>query len=434
MNMIEIIKKKRNGGELSSDEIRYFIQGYSSERIADYQASAFLMALWFSGMNDRETSDFTLAMAESGDMIDLSDIPGIKVDKHSTGGVADTTTLIVAPIVAACGGKVAKMSGRGLGHTGGTLDKLESIPGFSVQQDMRRFIEIVSRYGLSVIGQTKDLVPADKKLYALRDVTATIDSIPLIASSIMSKKLAAGSDAIVLDVKTGSGAFMKESGDAVKLAELMVRIGNSANRKTVAIVSDMSQPLGVAIGNALEVKEAIEVLRGERAGDLFTVSRTLAAKMLVLSKLFRNDTEAFRMIDEVVANGKALDRLAAMIEAQGGNSSVIKNTDLLPAARAVIPVRASKSGFIGSIDAEEIGMACLLLGAGRTDKDESIDPAVGIWMEKRLGESVVENEVLGWFHVNDSTRMDEALERYINAIRITIDRQPVPELIYAEVV
>lgn len=429
MLVTELIEKKRNGGVLSAEEINFLINGYVGDTIPDYQMAAFLMAVWFRGMDDRETTDLTMAMMRSGDVIDLSAISGIKVDKHSTGGVADTTTLVVAPLVAACGGKVAKMSGRGLGHTGGTLDKLESIPGFSVQQSMERFESLVSEHGLAVIGQTANLVPADKKLYALRDVTGTIDNISLIASSIMSKKLAAGSDAIVLDVKTGSGAFMKSEPDAIALAESMVAIGKGAGKRIAAVVSDMSQPLGDAVGNAIEVREAVEILQGHHArGDLAQVSKILAAHMLVVSDICTLE-EAEERLEQAVADGSGLNALKEMIRAQGGNPDVCDDTSLLPAAKQCYPIEASRSGSIASMDTDRIGIAALLLGAGRRTKEDEIDPAVGIWMKKRLGDSVKEGEPLADFYVNKEENLEEAVAEFQQAIHIETGSAAKPELI-----
>ncbi len=425
MHIVDIILKKRGGGALSKGEIDFFIQGYVKDEIPDYQISALLMALWFNGMDERETRDLTLAMIESGDQIDLSNIPGIKVDKHSTGGVGDTTTLVAAPLVAACGGKVAKMSGRGLGHTGGTLDKLESIPGLSISHSMDSFEKIVSQVGLSVIGQTANLVPADKKLYSLRDVTGTVDNLSLIASSIMSKKIASGSDAIVLDVKTGSGAFMKSTEDSVALAEAMVDIGIRTGRNTMALVTDMDQPLGNAVGNALEVQEAIEILRGECEGDLKEVSIALAAWMLVVSEKAADEKEARKMLNEAISSGKGLESLAKMIEAQGGDPKVTEDIRRLPQAAKLIPVLAEEAGFISAIRAEDVGIAALLLGAGRTKKTDPIDPAVGLWMKKRLGDAVAPGDELAVLYVNDDARLEEATARFKSAITIGKEK-PAP--------
>lgn len=433
MRITDIIHKKRGGQELSREEIEFFVTGYVGDKIPDYQISALLMAVWFQGMGPRETADLTMVMAESGDRIDLSGIPGIKVDKHSTGGVADTTTLVAAPLVAACGGRVAKMSGRGLGHTGGTLDKLESIPGFSVFQSMEDFARIVNTHGVSVIGQTGNLAPADKKLYALRDVTATVDNLSLIASSIMSKKLAAGSDAIVLDVKTGSGAFMKELGAAVELAEAMVEIGKNAGRKTTALVTDMNQPLGNAVGNALEVKEAVEILQGRHPGDLKEVSLALAARMLLLSEAAEDEKDARRRLEAALDDGTALAKLAAMIEAQGGDPRVTEDTGRLPAASKTVVLEAKRSGRIEAMDTEEIGYAAMLLGAGRAAKDDTIDLAVGIWMSRRIGDEIKAGDELAVFHVNDETNLDEAMRRFEGALKITGGPAEKPTLIYRSV-
>lgn len=431
MRIIDIIEKKKRGEELSGEEIAFSVNGYVAGDIPDYQMSALLMAIWFQGMTSRETTDLTLVMARSGDQIDLSAIPGAKVDKHSTGGVADTTTLIVAPMVAACGGRVAKMSGRGLGHTGGTIDKLESIPGFQVSQTTERFTEIVSTIGLSVIGQTGNLVPADKKIYALRDVTGTVDNVSLIAGSIMSKKIAAGSDAIVLDVKVGTGAFMKDVEHAEALARMMVDIGNQAGRTTVAFVTDMNQPLGDAVGTALEVKEAIEILRGKHLSDLRTVAVRLASQMLVLGGIIDTEEEAAAACERSLEEGTALGKLAAMIEAQGGEPRVTEDTALLPQAERTVPVPAVSDGWIGAIDAETVGVAAMTLGAGRLTKEDSIDPAVGIWMKKRLGERVEQGESLAEFHVNDESGLEEARAKFEGAMTITKEKPKPGKLIHA---
>jgi len=418
MRIIDLILKKKRGDVLSREEIKFFIDGYVSGDIPDYQITALLMAIYFQGMNKQETTDLTLAMVDSGDRVDLSAIKGIKVDKHSTGGVADTATLIVGPLVAAAGGLVAKMSGRGLGHTGGTLDKLESIPGLNISQTMERFAEIVNTCGVSVIGQTGNLVPADKKLYALRDVTGTVDNVSLIAGSVMSKKLASGSDKIVLDVKTGSGAFMKDVRGAVELARMMVDIGTLAGKETLALVTDMNQPLGNAVGNALEVKEAIEILEGQHEGDLKVVSCALASRMLVLGEIFSGEDEAMSKINQVIENGEALRRFGQMIEMQEGNPEVVNNTGLLPAAGSIIEVKADKDGIIQSMKTEDMGMVALLLGAGRTKKTDIVDPAVGYWLKKRIGDSVKKGDVLADFHVNDRKNLDESIELFKKAIII----------------
>ena len=423
MLITEIIDKKKHGKSLTKEEIVFFINGYVDGSIPDYQMAALLMAIWFSGMDKQETANLTMAMAESGDQADLSAIEGIKVDKHSTGGVSDGTTLIVAPLVAACGGKVAKMSGRGLGHTGGTLDKLESIPGFSVMQSMDKFIKTVSDIGLSVIGQTDNLVPADKKLYALRDVTGTIDNISLIASSIMSKKIASGSDAIVLDIKTGNGAFMNRISDSVRLAETMVEIGKLAGRKTIAVVTDMNQPLGFSVGNTLEVKEAVEILQGQYESDLKVVAFTLASRMLIASGLCDTESSAVEKLEEALSSGKALFKLAQMIEAQGGNPELVDDLSLLPQSSEIIPAAAERGGYIQEILTPDVGLSAMLLGAGRVKKEDEIDHSVGIWLKKRLGDYVEKGDVLAEFHVNDKANLDAALEKFRNAYKIG-DEQP----------
>jgi pyrimidine-nucleoside phosphorylase len=429
--MVDLIEKKRNGGELNAEEIRFFVNGYVDGSIPDYQAAAMLMAVWFRGMSKEETTELTLTMVDSGDRIDLSAIPGIKVDKHSTGGVADTTTLVVAPLVAVCGGHVAKMSGRGLGHTGGTLDKLESIPGLSIDHPMERFSEIVRECGLSVIGQTGNLVPADKQLYALRDVTGTIDNVSLIAGSIMSKKIAAGADKIVLDVKTGSGAFMQTLAGAEELAHIMVEIGRLAEKETVALVTDMNQPLGNAVGNALEVREAIEILQGHHDGALKKVSMALAEKMLLLGGVVSDLQEAQDSLAEALDSGRALERLACMISAQGGDPRVTENPGLLPQARERVQVRAPRSGYLARMDTAGLGMSALLLGAGRSTKEDAIDPAVGYWMNHRLGDYVQKGEPLAEFHVG-SREPAEAIDRFQRSIVIEEEQPEELPLIYSE--
>ena len=423
MHVTDIILKKKSGEALSKEEIDFFIKGYVDGSLPDYQISALLMAIWFKGMNPQETTDLTLSMVASGDTVDLSGIDGIKVDKHSTGGVADTTTLLAAPLVAACGGRVAKMSGRGLGHTGGTLDKLESIPGLSVEQPMDVFQDLVNTIGLSVIGQTGNLVPADKKLYALRDVTGTVDNMSLIAASIMSKKIASGADAIVLDVKTGSGAFMKTAGDSIALAKAMVDIGKLAGRRTVALVTDMNQPLGNAVGNALEVQEAIEILRGGHPGDLKDVAFALSSWMLRLAGIAENEADAGDMLNRAIERGTALEALSKMIKAQGGDPAVCEDVSRLPQAGRLATVKAETGGWISEMDNTEIGISAMLLGAGRQTKSDVIDPAVGLWMKKRLGDRVSAGDELAVFHVNDEKNLDEAVNRFKKAIKID-DKTP----------
>lgn len=392
MRMVDIIAKKRDGKELTTEEIKFFINGYTDGSIPDYQVSALAMAIFFKDMTDRERADLTMAMVESGETIDLSAIEGIKVDKHSTGGVGDTTTLVLGPLVAALDVPVAKMSGRGLGHTGGTIDKLEAVEGFHVEITKEQFIDIVNRDKVAVIGQTGNLTPADKKIYALRDVTGTVNSIPLIASSIMSKKIAAGADAIVLDVKTGAGAFMKTEEDAKELAHAMVRIGNNVGRQTMAVISDMSQPLGFAIGNALEVKEAIDTLKGEGPEDLTELVLVLGSQMVVLAKKANTLEEAREMLIEVMKNGKATEKFKEFLSNQGGDSSIVDNPEKMPQAKYVIDVPAKTSGVISNIVADEIGIAAMLLGAGRATKEDEIDLAVGLMLRKKVGDAVKEGE------------------------------------------
>ncbi|MDX1770319.1 MAG: pyrimidine-nucleoside phosphorylase, partial [Planococcaceae bacterium] len=400
MRMVDLIEKKRDGSALTNEEIRFFINEYTKGEIPDYQVSALLMAIYFQDMNDQERADLTLAMVESGDQIHLTEIEGIKVDKHSTGGVGDTTTLVLGPLVAACGVPVAKMSGRGLGHTGGTIDKLEAIEGFHVELTTEQFTKQVNEFKLAVIGQSGNLTPADKKLYALRDVTGTVNSIPLIASSIMSKKIAAGADAIVLDVKTGEGAFMKTVEDSRALAKAMVQIGNNVGRQTMAIISDMSQPLGFAIGNALEVKEAIDTLRGKGPADLTELCLVLGSQMVVVGGKAKNLDEARKMLLEVIENGKALEVFKDFIQAQGGNPAVVDQPELLPQAAFTFEVPSKESGFVSFIEADEVGTAAMLLGAGRATKESEIDLAVGIVLHKKVGDSVEAGESLATIHAN----------------------------------
>lgn len=400
MRMVDLIEKKRDGLELSTEEIQFIVTDYTKGNIADYQMSAFLMAVYFQNMTDRERADLTLAMAASGDQIDLSAIDGIKVDKHSTGGVGDTTTLVLGPLVAACGVPVAKMSGRGLGHTGGTIDKLEAIEGFHVELSTEEFIKQVNDIKVAVIGQSGNLTPADKKLYALRDVTATVNSIPLIASSIMSKKIAAGADAIVLDVKTGEGAFMKTEEDAKELAHAMVGIGNATGRKTMAIISDMGQPLGLAIGNALEVKEAIETLQGNGPEDLTELCLVLGSQMVVVGGKADTLEEAREMLLKVIENGEALKVFKQFIESQGGNPAVVDDVNLLPQAAFKTEVPSKTEGYISNMVADDIGTAAMLLGAGRATKESEIDLAVGLVLHKKVGDFVKSGESIATVYSN----------------------------------
>ena len=400
MRMVDLIQKKRDGGVLSEEEIKFIVSGYTSGSITDYQMSALLMSIYFEDMTDEEITCLTMAMSHSGDVIDLSEIEGIKVDKHSTGGVGDTTTIVLAPLVASVGAAVAKMSGRGLGHTGGTIDKLEAIPGFQVEIPNDDFIRLVNESYVAVTGQSGDLAPADKKIYALRDVTATVDSIPLISSSIMSKKIASGADAIVLDVTTGDGAFMKSLEDAERLAHTMVRIGKLANRQTMAIISDMSQPLGNAIGNANEIVEAIDALKGEGPEDLMEMVYTLGSQMVVLAKKADTLEEARAMLEENIKNGKATEKFKEMIRNQGGDDSIVDHPEKLPQAKYVIEVPSKKSGVISKMVADQIGIAAMMLGAGRRTKEEAIDYAVGLYLNKKVGDSVEEGESLVTIYAN----------------------------------
>lgn len=419
MRMYDIIMKKRNGGELSKEEIDFFVEGYTKGEIPDYQISALMMAIYFQKMTEQETGALTMAMAGSGDQLDLSAIRGIKVDKHSTGGVGDKTSLALAPMVAACGINVAKMSGRGLGHTGGTIDKLESFPGFTTALTTEQFIDNVNRIGIAIMGQTADLAPADKKLYALRDVTATVDNMSLIASSIMSKKLAAGADAIVLDVKTGSGAFMKEEQDARALAEEMVRIGVHAGRKTIAVISDMDQPLGRAVGNALEVKEAIDTLKGNGPADFVELCLTLGTQMLLVGGKAETDEEAREKLKKVIEDGSALRKLAEFVEAQGGDSRAVYDTELLPKAAMVLPVSAPAGGYVNRIICDEVGICSLILGGGRETKESEIDLSVGLILCKKVGDYVEAGEPLAMIHANDPEKAAQACKRFLAACSIT---------------
>ena len=415
MRMYDLIMKKRNGGVLSREEIEYMIKEYTADHIPDYQMSAMMMAVYFQGMNAEETVALTTAMARSGDMMDLSAIAGTKVDKHSTGGVGDKTSIALTPMVAACGVKIAKMSGRGLGHTGGTIDKLESFEGFSTDISAEHFIDQVNKIGVSIMGQTADIAPADKKLYALRDVTATVDNMSLIASSIMSKKLASGADAIVLDVKTGSGAFMKKEEDAFALAREMVTLGNMAGRKTIAVVSDMDQPLGRAVGNALEVEEAVATLRGEGPEDFTKLCMTLGSYMLIAGGAASDEEDAIRKLKQVIEDGSALNKLADFVQAQGGNPKAVYDTALLPKASIVEEITSDCDGYISKIDCDEIGICSLILGGGRETKESLIDLSVGLILHKKVGDHVKEGEPLATIHANDPDKLNAARERFVKA-------------------
>ncbi|MBC1946263.1 pyrimidine-nucleoside phosphorylase [Listeria booriae] len=428
MRMVDVISKKRDGKELTTEEIQFVVDGYTEGKIPDYQVSALAMAIFFQDMTDRERADLTMAMVNSGETIDLSAIEGIKVDKHSTGGVGDTTTLVLAPLVAALDVPVAKMSGRGLGHTGGTIDKLEAIEGFHVEITKDQFIDLVNRDKVAVIGQSGNLTPADKKLYALRDVTGTVNSIPLIASSIMSKKIAAGADAIVLDVKTGAGAFMKTDEDAENLAHAMVRIGNNVGRQTMAVISDMSQPLGFAIGNALEVQEAIDTLKGEGPEDLTELVLILGSQMVVLAKKAKDLDEARDMLKEVMANGKALAKFKDFLNNQGGDGSIVDDPSKLPQAEFKIDVPAKESGVVSEIVADEIGIAAMLLGAGRATKEDEINLAVGIMLRKKVGDKVEAGEPLVTIYANKEDV--KAVEEKIYANIKVSDHADAPKLIH----
>ena len=431
MRMVDLIEKKKHAAVLSADELRWFVAGYVSGDIPDYQAAALCMAIWFRGMNAGETAALTLAMADSGDRVDLSALPGRKVDKHSTGGVGDTTTLVAAPLAAACGITIAKMSGRGLGHTGGTLDKLESIPGLSTFQTTQRFFEIARSTGLAVVGQTGNLTPADKLLYALRDATATVDSLPLIAASVMSKKLAAGCDAIVLDVKVGSGAFMGNLEEARALAQEMVALGREAGRDTVAYLTDMNQPLGLAVGNALEVAEAVEILQGRHTGGrLRILAVELAAEMLVLGGVAPSKEDGRDRLLAAIASGAGLSALRAMVTEMGGDASYIDNPEKLYFAKHTLEIAAPKNGYLSAIDVREAGRAAQALGAGRDKKDDVIDPAVGYVLRKRLGDAVRQGESLATLHYNDAARANAVTTILQGAFFISDTKADQPPLIY----
>lgn len=420
MRMYDLIEKKRDGFELDTDEIRYIISEYTNGNIPDYQMSAFLMAVYFKGMNKRETLDLTMAMRDSGDILDLSGIEGIKVDKHSTGGVGDKVSLVLGPMVAACGVPVAKMSGRGLGHTGGTIDKLESFEGYSTTLSEEKFISNVNNIKIAIASQTANLAPADKKIYALRDVTATVDNISLIASSIMSKKLASGADAIVLDVKTGSGAFMKEEKDAITLAQEMVSIGNGAGKDTIAIITDMDQPLGYAVGNALEVKEAIDTLDGNGPDDLIELCYVLGSYMLVAAGKTEDADMARVMLEKVVEDKSALNKLAELVEAQGGDKSFVYETEKFSKPSIIMEVPSVETGFVEKIDTSDIGAVSLILGGGRETKESEIDLSVGVVLRKKVGDKVEQGENIATLYANDLNKLSLAKDRLLNAFCITV--------------
>lgn len=429
MRMYDIIEKKRNGHELSTEEIEFFVNGYTSGEIPDYQASALLMAIFFRNMNYRETLDLTIAMKNSGDQLDLSNIPGIKADKHSTGGVGDKTTLCLAPMVAALGVKTAKMSGRGLGHTGGTIDKLESFTGFTTSLSEETFVKNVNEIGMAITGQTGNITPADKKIYALRDVTATVDNVSLIASSVMSKKLAAGSDVIVLDVKSGSGAFMKTVAKSKELADVLVKIGRGAGRQTYAVISDMNQPLGNAVGNSLEVIEAIELLKGNGPDDLKELCLELGSFMLLGANVADNRADAKKMLEKVISSGEAYEKFKEFIIAQGGQIDEIENPWKLVDAKQVIDLKSECEGYVKKIDCEGIGVAVMMLGGGREKKGDTIDKSVGLIMNKKIGDYVKKGEALAKIYVNDTSHLDEAVSRIKNAYKFSEKEVKFPKLI-----
>jgi pyrimidine-nucleoside phosphorylase len=431
MNIIDIIEKKKQGSELSSEEIEYFVQGYSKGEIPDYQISSLLMAIWCKGMNKKETAELTLSMVKSGKTIDLSKIHGIKVDKHSSGGVADTVSIPLVALVAANGVPVAKMSGRGLGHTGGTIDKLESIPGFKVEIPIEKFIEIVNSVGGAIIAQSSELVIADKKMYALRDVTGTVDSIPLIASSIMSKKIAAGADAIVLDVKVGDGAFMKDLEDAKALAKTMVEIGDSVGRDTVAYITDMNQPLGDAIGNSIEIEEAVSVLKGKGGKRLVEVIKTLGGEMLYLGGKAKDSNEGKEMIQKSIDDGSGLKKFIEIVKAQGGDPSFADDFSKLPQAQYKFEVKAPISGFIESMETEEIGKLAAFLGAGRTKKGDKIDLAVGIIFPKKVGYRVEKGETIATILANNKEKGEKAVDSLLKLVKFSENEvKPLPLIYY----
>ena len=429
MRMYDIIMKKRNGFPLTKEEIYYFVDGFTNGTIPDYQASALLMAIYFQHMNYDETLNLTMAMADSGEHLDLSGISGIKADKHSTGGVGDKTTLVLAPMVAAVGVKTAKMSGRGLGHTGGTIDKLESFPGFSTSLSQEQFVKNVNDIGLAVTGQTGNITPADKKIYALRDVTATVDNISLIASSIMSKKLAAGADVIVLDVKTGNGAFMKNLDDATELAQTLVDIGNGAGRKTYAVISEMNEPLGYAIGNSLEVIEAIDTLKGNGPRDLYNLCIELGSLMVAASDQNISLEQAKQILKKTIEDGSAYRKFKEFIESQGGNPSDVDNCHDLIKVNQVLDIKSFQSGYIAGIQTENIGNAVMMLGGGRQKKGDSIDHSVGVIIKKKVGEQVKEGESLATVYINNTDNLDTALDLIKSSFEFSEDIIKEPELI-----
>ena len=431
MRMYDLIEKKKTGKELSTEEIRFMVLHYTKGEIPDYQMSAMTMAVCFQGLSERETLDITLAMRDSGDGLDLSGIHGVKADKHSTGGVGDKTSLVLAPIIAALGIPMAKMSGRGLGHTGGTIDKLECFPGFTTALSEETFIENVNRIQIAIAGQTANLAPADKKLYALRDVTATVDQLSLIASSIMSKKLASGSDVIVLDVKTGSGAFMKKEEDAKKLAQTMVSIGTMAGKKIAAVITDMDQPLGNAVGNSLEVVEAMESLSGRGPKDLMEVVYALGSKILMLADAAASETEAVEKMKACVANGSAKQKMAEFVEAQGGDASYVWDTELFPKASREIEVPALQEGYVNQIQAESVGAACMMLGGGRETKDSDIDLSVGIYLNKKVGSYVKKGEPIAMVYANDSQKGEDAAAQIQSAYGISAEKPAPSKMIKA---
>ncbi len=435
MRTVDIIQRKRDGAVLTTEEINYLIDGYTNGTIPDYQMSAWAMAVFYQGMTAQETADLTMAMVRSGEQIDLSSIAGIKVDKHSTGGVGDTTTLVLAPLVASAGVPVAKMSGRGLGHTGGTIDKLESIDGFQVELSQSQFIDQMNALGVAIMSQTGNITPADKKLYGLRDVTATVNSIPLIASSIMSKKIASGADAIVLDVKTGDGAFMKSLDESIQLAQAMVHIGEQVGRETIAIISDMDQPLGYAVGNALEVREAVTTLMGQGPKDLEELCLELGSHMLVLGKKAATAAEAREQLITAIRDGSALNKLKALVEAQQGQAEVITHIEALPLAEKRVEVLSPSSGTVHAIEAEAIGAAAMMLGAGRQTKDSVIDLSVGIELRKKVGDTVLQNEPLALLYVNPKrqTEVDLIKQKVEGAFTLKSDHIKAPPLLYAVV-